>query len=72
MAVIGISMISSEKGHEYYWELREFPDQCSNFGLLYGRVYGPLMKKCTSSKTEMKSIILSYPLLLLKQILNIT
>ena len=27
---------------EYYGELREFPDKSSNFGLLYGRVYGPL------------------------------
>ena len=26
---------------EYYGELREFPDKSSNFGLLYGRVYGP-------------------------------
>ena len=26
---------------EYYVELSEFPDKSSNFGLLYGRVYGP-------------------------------
>ena len=29
---------------EYYGELREFPDTSSNFGLLYGHVYGPLLK----------------------------
>ena len=28
---------------EYYEGLREFPDKTSNFGLLYGRVYGPLV-----------------------------
>ena len=28
---------------DYYGELREFPDKSSNFGLLYGRVYGPLI-----------------------------
>ena len=27
----------------YYGELREFPDKSSNFGLLYGCVYGPLL-----------------------------
>ena len=27
---------------KYYGWLREFPDKSSNFGLLYGRVYGPL------------------------------
>ena len=27
---------------EYYGELLKFPDKSSNFGLLYGRVYGPL------------------------------
>ena len=26
----------------YAWLLREFPNKSSNFGLLYGRVYGPL------------------------------
>ena len=39
------------------WLLREFPDKSSNFGLLYGRVYGPLptvIRKevcCTNTKT---------------------
>ena len=28
--------------HEYHGKLREFPDKSPNFGLLYGRVYGPL------------------------------
>ena len=30
---------------EYHGELREFPDKSSNFGLLYGRVYGPLTSR---------------------------
>ena len=30
---------------KYYTWLREFPDKNSNFGLLYGRVYGPLRQK---------------------------
>ena len=32
---------------EYNGELREFPDKSSNFGLLYGRVYGPLPLECS-------------------------
>ena len=38
---------------EYYGELREFPDESSNFALLYGRVYGTLRNCCAQNYKDL-------------------